>query len=351
MRVVRAFLSVFVGALLLSGCTTTASRELVAAIKAYDTRSHEAIAAVERVERKSVEQPPVPASTQEQLFLSAMLDSRVPLRGRDANNQPVDGQGTVDLFLDPYATSVSRSGAPILALEEMRCVHGSFTNAFASLESAGLLGKRPVADRAPAILDQLITQQIMTAQVVAGPLRTDMRAYKAALIAEILRIRGSTVIGEEQKKEAMLGIRAQWLAIQAEENEYTTTAVASLLKAAETGLALRKQLVAYGDWSLSDFIDTANALTGAITRISGTDLTGLNGEIVAISGQIQSDPDLSGAFARLAGQIPVPALASEASRAQAAAAARAVPRTTFPCLSRQTGLPAPANEEPTNGGQ
>ena len=125
----------------LSGCNATASRELVLSVQNYDARSREAIATIEEIETKSLAQPPISESQLEQQFVRDMLDPRVKLDGTlMVGGQPIDVQRLVQGRVHPYDTSVSTNLA-LPALDELRCIHGSFTSTFDDLEAAGVLGK------------------------------------------------------------------------------------------------------------------------------------------------------------------------------------------------------------------
>ena len=333
-RIVPALLVLALGA---SGCTTTASRELMLAVQNYDARSREAITAIEAIETKALEQPPVAESQLEQQFVRDMLDTRIKLDGTMLNSagQPIDPQRLVQGRVHPYDTSVSANPATP-ALDELRCIHGTFTTAFDDLEQAGFLGKGPVARQGSPILDRLIVQQLLIARLVQGPLRADMRGYKADLIAEIERIRVSTLT-DDQKRSQLLSVRTRWLAIEDQENQLTAAAVESLVKAAATGVALRDQMTAYGQWSFSDLVDSANGLTQFIASASGKDMTALNGRIEELRGKIAADPDFQRTVDAALAQVPVPGGALAAAPPVPPAPGGGAATTATPCLAGTLG--------------
>ena len=274
-----------------SGCNTTASRQLALAVDTYDSRSNDAITALEAIEAKVVEEPAVSPSDRQRRFVAEAMTPGVIIT-----------QDVMAELLHPNASPPRQAKG----LAEMRCQHGRFKNAFAQLESAGIFGKTAVATRAPGILDALVAQQLAMARIVQdNPEYARLQARRNAVGADTATVLASSAT-DEAKSDALVKLLEQSDAIEQEEDQLRAAALEDLLKAAATGIALRDQVAQYGRWSASDLIDSLTGLSGFIGEVSGDDFTKLNGRIDQLEGQIANDPALTTLVGQALASIPVP---------------------------------------------
>lgn len=287
---------ILLAAALVGGCATTAGRELAVAADNYEARSLEAIAAVDTMARRETAMPARPEREAEDEFVRNL---------RSLSPDRVD-QAVIDLALDPDAVDLGEAEqARTAILDRMRRQHAEFTAIFEEVERAGLLGKRPVAERVPPVLDVLIAQQVGLARTISSPAgRPRLLGLRGALEAEIARVLED--VPDAEKDAALRDLRRRWLEMRAEEERLAASTSASLLTAAATGLALREQVEAYGRLSLAELQSIAQELLGFVGAATGRDLSALNGHVETLAARIQADPDFSQAAKALLERVPVP---------------------------------------------
>jgi hypothetical protein len=271
-----------VGSTTLSGCATTGATQLVASAKSYEARSLEAIEVLGISLDRELEPIPVPDSEAEAIFVASILGTKHAI-------EPTVIQTA--LRPDAHAPSAATEERQ-QALSALRAQHSQFAAAFDDVERAGLLGKRPVARCAPLIIEKLVARQVYLAKSLGGDGQLRLLGVRDTLVTRIAAVKNSGA-DEATKRAKLIALRRDWLAMEVEEQKLNADMITSLMKAAESGLLLRKQAVGYGKISLADIQAIANGMLAFASSSSGRDLTALNGHVDFVFSRIKDDPDFS----------------------------------------------------------
>lgn len=288
---------VLLGSLLAGGCAAPGARELTVAAGNYEARSLEAIAAVDELARRETEAPARPAREAEDDFVQRM----VLLSPNELTST------SIEQSLRPFDVNLgTASSERAEVLDRLRQQHAAFTAIFTDVERAGILAQRNVSDRVPPVLDILIAQQVSLARTFSGAGRPRLLGIRGQLSADIHRVRLSSVTDDE-KSTALRDLRRRWLEMEAQEEQLLATTTGALLRAAATGLALRKQVEEYGNLSLAQIQSIIGEALGFVGAVTGRDLSALNAQAEALIAQINADPDFSAAAKALLSGVRVPA--------------------------------------------
>lgn len=273
---------------LLGGCATTAATDLVASAKQYESRSIEAINAVDLATRREVTFPEVSESAAEARWVEGLRNSQLP---------------TSDDLVNFAFTGLTPTAGPQHAVRQqafaaLRAHHASFSAAFDNVERAGLLGKSTISRCAPPIIEKLVARQVYLARSFSGGGAVRLLAQRSALNAEIDRARFAS--GTEAERNARLATLFQARKrLIADEDALNAETISSLTVAAQSGLLLHKQARKYGKVSLADIQWAASGLLLFAAASTGRDLTAASKRADDLFTQINADPELQGASAIL----------------------------------------------------
>jgi hypothetical protein len=202
---------------LLGGCATTAATDLVASAKQYESRSIEAINAVDLATRREVALPEMSESAAEARWVESLRNSQRPTSD-DLINFAFTG-------LAP--TAGSQQTVRQEAFAALRAHHASFSAAFDNVERAGLLGKSPISRCAPPIIEKLVARQVYLARSFGGNGAIRLLAQRSALNAEIdhARVAGGTEAERNTRLAELFQARKRLIA---DEDALNAETIASL---------------------------------------------------------------------------------------------------------------------------
>jgi hypothetical protein len=289
----------------LSSCSAEKAKALQALAMQFKVEAHAALDLIEQVRVRELEPPPRPKVEATRDFALALLEGPAVLTPT-----------MLDDAAEPFAIERQRTEWDDKA-ESLRGQYSLFADMFEDLAAGSYVAKDAVA-RSKDIVRDLTLQLVAFANAIERnpPIFVQRRA---ALIAEIDRIRADTSLDDRQKLEAIGPYLERWETVQREERELGAAVIAQCAKAAMLGKDVRTLAENYARLDIDaihsivvDALDTAGTITGR-------DVTDARGKVAQTISTIKADPIWSGLVDRALNDVSAAASARASTEAMAAA--------------------------------
>lgn len=263
----------------LAGCAQKAKTVQVGAAQ-FLAESNAAIDGIDALWRAEVTAPPLPAGEAADKFVQLVEGSKQPITN-----------ATLAVLLNPGAVSAAGSEREWQALlDRLRRQYATFAAIFASLDRGSVLAA-PAVGRAIPTLDPLIAQMAAFARTLQDHPAMFV-AERAALAADIERVRDDPRLAAAQRRSELLRLRQNLIDLAAAEQRMTAETTAQCLKAARLGLELRKLLAAYDTLTADDLSAGLAVAFQVAGTVSGRDLSGLRAKTDGVVAELTATPEL-----------------------------------------------------------